>query len=163
MAREQLQDIYVEQLRDLYSAEQQILQALPRMADAASHRELRGAFVEHERVTRVQVERLEKIFDALGQKPSGHKCKGMEGLIEEGEDAIKKHDGFALDAVMIAAAQRVEHYEIAGYGCARTFAAMLGLEDQAHLLQQTLNEEGETDNRLTDLAERVVNIDAIVD
>jgi ferritin-like metal-binding protein YciE len=163
MPKESLQDVYLEQLQDLYSAEQQILKALPKMAEAASHAELRGAFVEHEKVTRVQVERLERIFTELGEKPGGHKCKGMEGLLEEGSETIEKHDGSALDALMIASAQRVEHYEIAGYGCARTFANMLGLGDQASLLQETLDEEGETDHKLTALAERVINIDAIVE
>ena len=161
--REGLQGVYVEQLQDLYSAEKQILKALPKMAKAATHTELRNAFVEHEKVTEKQVQRLEKLFADLGQKPGGHKCKGMEGLLEEGDETIEKHEGSALDAAMIASAQRVEHYEIAGYGCARTFANMLGLTDHARTLQETLDEEGETDHRLTAIAERVVNIDAAVE
>lgn len=163
MPREDLHDVYIEQLKDLYSAEQQMLRALPRMASAATHEELRGAMTDHEKVTRVQVDRLERIFSELGESPSGHRCKGMEGLIVESEEALDKHDGSALDAAMIAAAQRVEHYEIAGYGCARTFANMLGLEEQARLLQETLNEEGETDQKLTAIAEKAVNIDAMVE
>ena len=163
MAKESLQDIYLEQLQDLYSAEQQILKALPKMAGAAIHKELAGAFREHEVVTRRQVERLDRLFGQLGETPGGHKCKGMEGLLEEGNEALEKHSGSALDAAMIAAAQRVEHYEIAGYGTARTFANILGLADHAMLLQETLDEEGETDKRLTEIAERVVNIDAVVD
>ncbi len=162
MARESLQDVYVEQLKDLYSAEQQILRALPKLAGAATHPQLRNAFTEHEQVTRVHVERLERIFDQLGKAPGGHKCKGMEGLLAEGDELLEEHEeSDALDAAMIAAAQRVEHYEIAGYGSVRTFANMLGLEDHAKLLQQTLDEEGDTDHKLTELAETVVNIDAV--
>ena len=162
MPNESLQDIYVEQLRDLYSAEQQILKALPKMAEAATHQDLRAAFEEHEVMTRTHVERLDRIFTQLGEKAGGHKCKGMEGLIAEGEELLDEHDkSEALDAAMIGAAQRVEHYEIAGYGTVRTFANMLGLSDQADLLQQTLDEEGQTDKRLTSLAETVVNIDAV--
>ena len=162
MPGESLQDIYVEQLRDLYSAENQILKALPKMADAATHEDLRAAFKEHAVMTRTHVERLDRIFTQLGEKPGGHKCKGMEGLLAEGEELLEEHDeSEALDAAMIAAAQRVEHYEIAGYGSCRTFANMLGLADQADLLQETLDEEGQTDKRLTSLAETVVNIDAV--
>ena len=162
MARESLQEVYVEQLKDLYSAEQQILRALPKMADAAVHPQLRKAFTEHEQVTRVHVERLERIFDQLGEPPGGHKCKGMEGLLAEGDEVIEEHDeSDARDAAMIAAAQRVEHYEIAGYGTVRTFANMLGLGEHADLLQQTLDEEGKTDHKLTELAETVINIDAV--
>ncbi len=162
MASETLQDVYVEQLKDLYSAEQQILKALPKMAKAATHADLRRAFEEHEVVTRTHVERLEKIFTQLGEKPGGHKCKGMEGLLAEGDELLEEHDeSEALDAAMIAAAQRVEHYEIAGYGSVRTFANMLGLSDHADILQRTLDEEGNTDKKLTVLAETVVNIDAV--
>ena len=162
MASESLQDIYVEQLKDLYSAENQILKALPKMAKAATHAELRSAFEDHEVQTRTHVERLEKIFTQLGEKPGGHKCKGMEGLLAEGDELLEEHEeSEALDAAMIAAAQRVEHYEIAGYGSVRTFANMLGLSDQADLLQRTLDEEGDTDKKLTGLAETVVNIDAV--
>ena len=162
MARESLQTLYVEQLKDLYSAEQQILKALPKMIEKVAHADLRAAFTEHEKITRVQVDRLEKIFSDLGEKPGGHECKGMKGLIAEGDEQMKEHeDSDVLDAALIAAAQRVEHYEIAGYGVARTFANMLGLADHAEALQKTLNEEGEADHRLTAVAETVVNIDAM--
>jgi ferritin-like metal-binding protein YciE len=162
MAGESLQDVYIEQLKDLYSAEHQILKALPKLAEASTHSELQKAFKEHEVMTRTHVERLDKIFTQLGEKGSGHKCKGMEGLLAEGDELLEEHEpSEALDAAMIAAAQRVEHYEIAGYGSVRTFANMLGLADQAELLQKTLDEEGATDKRLSTLAETVVNIDAV--
>jgi ferritin-like metal-binding protein YciE len=158
MSMDSLRDLYVEQLRDLYSAENQILKALPMMAEKASNPELKAAFQEHERVTTDQVKRLETIFDGLGEKSSGHHCKGMEGLLKEGQEMIKeKGDPATLDAGLIAAAQRVEHYEIAGYGCVRTYADRLGYADQARTLQQTLDEEGETDERLTALAETIIN------
>jgi len=153
-----LKDLYVEQLRDLYSAETQILKALPMMAERASNPQLKSAFQDHERVTHDQVKRLEAIFDGLGEKPGGHHCKGMEGLLKEGEEMIKeKGDPATIDAGLIAAAQRVEHYEIAGYGCVRTYAETLGMSDHARTLQQTLDEEGETDHSLTALAERIIN------
>jgi len=162
MARESLEEVYVEQLKDLYSAEQQILRALPKMAKSAVHPDLQQAFTDHEQVTRVHVQRLERIFKDLGQSPGGHKCKGMEGLLAEGDELMEEHsESDALDAAMIAAAQRVEHYEIAGYGTVRTFANMLGLDEHAQALQQTLDEEGSTDEKLTELAETVVNIDAV--
>ena len=161
MAMESLRDLYVEQLRDLYSAETQILKALPKMEKTAKHPELRQAFEAHRRTTEEQVRRLETIFDDLGEKPSGHHCKGMEGLLKEGSEMMaEKGDSDVIDAGMIAAAQRVEHYEIAGYGCVRTYARMLGRENDQRLIQQTLDEEGETDKSLTALAERVINIDA---
>jgi ferritin-like metal-binding protein YciE len=161
MAIETLQDLYVHELKDIYNAEKQILQALPRMAKGASHDELRRAFEEHQRVTEEQVRRLDTIFDDLGQKPDGQKCKGMEGLIEEGKDMLEeKADPDVRDAGLIAAAQRVEHYEIAAYGTARTYARQLGLDKHVDLLQRTLDEEGETDKRLTELAENRVNTDA---
>jgi ferritin-like metal-binding protein YciE len=163
MALESLQDLYLEQLKDLHSAEEQIIEALPKMAEQASHSELRQAFELHLRQTKEQLRRLDQIGQRAGQKLTGHKCKGMEGLLEEGEEMMKKRaDSDVLDAAMIAAAQRVEHYEMAGYGCARTYAHLLGLEDDARLLQQTLDEEGETDKLLTDLAERVINVEALM-
>jgi len=162
MARENLQDLYVEQLRDLHSAENQILKALPKMIGKTTHPELKTALTEHQKVTEKQVERLETIFSELGERPSGHKCVGMEGLLTEGEEALKDfEDGDVLDAAIIASAQRVEHYEMAGYGTVRSMANMLGFDKQADLLQETLNEEGEADHLLTGLAERVVNIDAL--
>jgi ferritin-like metal-binding protein YciE len=160
--KESLQKLYVEQLRDLYSAEGQILEALPKMVKQTKHTELKRAFQEHYQQTEQQVQRLQRIFDELGEKPGGHECKGMEGLLEEGDEAMEEFkDSDVLDAALIAAAQRVEHYEMAGYGCARTYAHMLGLTEQATLLQRTLDEEGDTDERLTDLAETVVNVDAL--
>jgi ferritin-like metal-binding protein YciE len=162
MPRESLQKLYLEQLQDLYSAEEQILEALPKMAKKTEHAELKKAFQQHEVVTREQVTRLEKIFADLGEKPGGHTCKGMKGLVAEGEEVMKEfEDSDVRDAAMIAAAQRVEHYEIAGYGCARTYANMLGLDEHAQLLQKTLDEEGRTDHLLTNLAESAVNVDAM--
>jgi ferritin-like metal-binding protein YciE len=131
------------------------------MASAASHNELRTAFEEHERTTRDQVMRLQTIADELGVEISGHKCRGMEGIIREGQEVIEANaDEDARDAALIGAAQRVEHYEIAGYGTARTYARMLGHDRAAQLLQTTLEEEGNTDHRLTRIAEGMVNRDA---
>jgi ferritin-like metal-binding protein YciE len=163
MSMDTMQDLYVHELKDIHNAEKQILQALPKMARAARHEELRQAFEEHERVTEEQVRRLETIFDDLGQKPGGKKCRGMEGLIEEGEEVLSEDaDPDVRDAALIAAAQRVEHYEIAAYGTARTYARQLGFNNHVELLQRTLDEEGETDKRLTKLAESRVNRDAEV-
>jgi ferritin-like metal-binding protein YciE len=157
-----LQDLFVHELKDLYSAEQQILQALPKMAEATQHQELKRAFQEHEQVTRDQVRRLDTIADELGMDLKGHKCKGIEGIIKEGEEILKaKGDPDVRDAGLIGAAQRVEHYEIAGYGTARTFARRLGHDRAAQLLQQTLDEEGRTDERLTQIAEGMINRDAM--
>ena len=162
MALESLQELYLEQLRDLHSAERQIIEALPKMIEQTSHPELRQAFELHLRQTQEQLRRLEQIGQKAGQKLTGHKCKGMEGLLEEGEEMMKERaDSDVLDAALISAAQRVEHYEIAGYGCARTYAQLLGLDDDAQILQRTLDEEGKTDHLLTSLAERVVNVDAL--
>ncbi len=156
-----LQDLYVDELKDLYNAEQQILKALPKMAKAASSPELKDAFNQHLEQTREQVNRLDRIFQELGQKPRGKKCIGMQGIIEEGQELLKeKADPAVKDAGLISAAQRVEHYEMAGYGTVRTFANMLGYNDQAQALQTTLNEEGDTDHKLTQLAETMVNPEA---
>ena len=164
MAVESLHDLYVEELRDLYNAENQLLKALPRMAKAASHEDLKAAFTEHLEVTRGQVERLERIFKDLGEKAKGKKCKAMEGLIEEGKELLEEDiDPMVLDAGLIAAAQRVEHYEMAGYGCVRTFARLLGYDKAADLLQETLDEEGEADETLTELAETIINVEAAVE
>ena len=161
MALESLQELYLEQLRDLHSAERQIIEALPKMIKQTSHPELRQAFELHLRQTEEQLRRLEQIGQKAGQKLSGHKCKGMEGLLEEGEELMKERaDSDVLDAALISAAQRVEHYEMAGYGCARTYARLLGLEDDAQILQRTLDEEGEADHLLTAIAESAINIDA---
>jgi ferritin-like metal-binding protein YciE len=156
-----LSDLFTHELKDLYSAEQQILEALPKMADATEHPQLRQAFQEHEQVTRGQVQRLQTIATELGVEIDGHTCKGMEGLLKEGQDVIEANaDPAARDAALIGAAQRVEHYEIAGYGTARTYARMLGHDNAAELLQTTLSEEGSTDHRLTRLAEGMINRDA---
>jgi ferritin-like metal-binding protein YciE len=156
-----LRELYVEELKDLYSAETQILKALPRMIKAASNSGLQRAFTQHERQTQQHVKRLERIFKLLDESTRGKKCKGMEGLLEEGQELIKERpEPEVLDAGLIAAAQRVEHYEIAGYGTVRTYARQLGEEEQATLLQQTLDEEGETDKLLSSLAESSINIEA---
>jgi ferritin-like metal-binding protein YciE len=156
-----LKALYIEGLKDLYSAENQILKALPRMIKAASHKELKKAFTTHERQTREHVKRLERVCKELGTKPTGKKCHGMEGLLQEGRELIsEKPDADVLDAGLISAAQHVEHYEIAGYGTARTYARQLGFEAQAELLQRTLDEEGETDQLLTALAVSSINLDA---
>lgn len=161
MKMKTLKDLYVEELRDLYSAESQILKALPKMAKAASSSELQAAFTEHLEQTKGHVSRLEQVFEALGEKPTGKTCKAMQGLVAEGEELIsEKPEPTVLDAGLIAAAQRVEHYEMAGYGTVRTFASQLGEKAAAKLLQQTLDEEGETDKKLTGLAENLINIDA---
>jgi ferritin-like metal-binding protein YciE len=156
-----LRDLLVEELRDLYSAENQILKALPKMAKAASSPELQSGFQEHLEQTRGHVERLDRIFEMLDAKSRGKKCKAMEGLLEEGKE-IMGEDGEppVMDAALIGAAQRVEHYEIAGYGCARTYARILGEDEIADLLQQTLDEEAETDRKLTDIAENSINFEA---
>jgi len=156
-----LDDLLVSELKDLYSAENQLLKALPKMAKAASNAELKAAFTEHLEVTRNQVERLNQVFEELGASPRGKKCKAMEGLIEEGKELMGEDaEPSVMDAALIAAAQRVEHYEIAGYGCVRTFAQHLGLDRVAKLLEETLDEEKEADQTLTDLAESVINVEA---
>lgn len=161
MELDTLKDLYVEELKDLYSAEKQIVKALPRMIKATKHPELKAAFKTHLRQTGEHAKRLEMICKELGVSPRGKKCVGMEGLIEEGSDLIKeKPDEDVLDAGLISAAQHVEHYEMAGYGTVRTYARQLGYEEQAQLLQRTLDEEGETDHLLTDLAEARINLEA---
>jgi ferritin-like metal-binding protein YciE len=158
-----LQDLYLHELKDIYNAEKQLLQALPKMAKNTSHNELRKAFEQHKQVTEEQVRRLETIFDDLGQPPSGRKCRGMEGIIEEGEELLREEaDPDVKDAALIASAQRVEHYEIATYGTLRTYAHQLGFDNHVDLLQRTLDEEGETDKLLTQIAEKRVNRDAEV-
>lgn len=153
-----LEDLYIEELRDIYSAENQIIKALPKMAKAAGSPELKAAFQEHLAQTRIQVERLDKIFTKISKKATGKKCKAMEGLIEEGKELLEMEaEPDVRDAALISAAQKVEHYEIAAYGCVRTWAGMLGRDKDATLLQETLDEEGETDKRLTELAESMVN------
>ena len=156
-----LEELLVDELKDLYSAESQIVKALPKMAKAASSPELRRAFERHLEETKRQVERLNQIGENLDVKLTGKKCKGMEGLLEEGKEIMEEDlDENALDAGLIGAAQKVEHYEIAGYGTARTHAQLLGLNKIARLLQQTLDEEGNTDKKLTALAESIINVEA---
>ena len=157
-----LQDLYISELKDLYSAENQIIKALPRLAKAASAPELRQGFTDHLRQTRIQVERLDQIFEKLRISPRGKKCKAIEGMIEESKEVLNQEaEPAVLDAALIAGAQKVEHYEMAGYGCVRTFARLLGYDDEADLLQETLNEEGAADKKLTKLAESVINIEAV--
>jgi ferritin-like metal-binding protein YciE len=163
MELDTLKDLYVEELKDLYSAEKQLVKALPKMAKAAKSPKLQAAFKTHLRQTAEHAVRLEKICSELDVSPRGKKCVGMEGLIEEGSELIKEEpDPDVLDAGLISAAQHVEHYEMAGYGTVRTYARQLGFDDQADLLQQTLNEEGETDHLLTALAESGINFAAEV-
>ena len=163
MKLDSLQTLWIEELRDLYNAENQLLKALPKMAKGASAPELKQAFEDHLEETKGHVERLEEIFEKLDEKPTGKTCKAMKGLIEEGSEILEEEGADSvLDAGIIAAAQKVEHYEIASYGTVRAFANMLGEEDAADLLQQTLDEEGEADKRLSELAEEIVNVEATV-
>lgn len=156
-----LHDLYIEELRDLYDGENQIIKALPKMARNATSVELRGALEEHLQQTRGQVERLERIFQRLNESPKGSTCEGMKGIIEEGEGLMDVDaPDMVCDAAIISSAQKVEHYEIAGYGTVRTYARQLGYEEDAKLLQQTLDEEGQTDKKLTSIAESRVNIEA---
>ncbi len=161
MKLESMHGLFVEEIQDLYSAEQMILKALPKMIEKTASPELRNAFNLHLEETRRQVSRLDQIFDQLrGVDREDKKCKGMEGIIKDGEQIVKADaEPEVRDAGMIAGAQRVEHYEIAGYGTARTYANLLGRSDWAQLLQQTLDEEKETDRKLNALAERI-NLEA---
>ncbi len=155
-----LRELYIDHLRDLYDAENQLIKALPKMAKEASSDELRQGIEEHLEQTRGHAERLEQIFEQLGEKPKGKKCKGMQGVIEEGKETLEEDmEEDTKDAAIIAAAQRVEHYEIAGYGTARTYANLLGENEAAELLEETLNEEKDTDQKLTQLAEEI-NVEA---
>ena len=156
MKIESLRDLYLEQLQDLYSAEQQLIKALPKMAKAASSEELKAAFEEHLEKTRGHAQRIETICEGMGEKASGKKCKAMEGLVKEGGEVIDEDmDEEIKDAALIAAAQRVEHYEIAGYGCVRAYATKLGDDSAASLLGQTLDEEKEADETLNGIAEEI--------
>jgi ferritin-like metal-binding protein YciE len=153
--------LFEDQIKDLYSAEKQIIQALPKMAKHTTHPELRGAFEKHLEETRGHAARLEQIADELDFTPRGKKCKGAEGLIEEGKEAMEEFEDETLDAALIGAAQRVEHYEIAAYGTARAHAELLGFTKAARLLQQTLDEEVRTDKKLSQLAKSLVNVEAL--
>lgn len=156
-----LNDLLIVQLKDLYSAESQLTRALPKMAKAAHSTELQDAFFNHLDETKEQISRLEQIATLLDMKLQGHKCVAMEGLIAEGEETIRENmDPEVLDAALICAAQRVEHYEMAGYGCARTFAETLGFADVAQLLADSLEEEAAADQRLTNIAISQVNLAA---
>ncbi len=156
MQKASLRQLYIDELRDLYSAETQLTKALPKMAKASSNPQLRQAFEEHLRQTSEHVSRLEQIFEMLDEKASGKKCLGMEGLVKEGAETIQEdYEDPVLDAAIIGAAQRVEHYEIAGYGTVREFAGLLGEDEHIPLLEQTLEEEKQTDDKLTQLAEEI--------
>jgi ferritin-like metal-binding protein YciE len=161
MELETLKDLYIHELKDLYSAEKQIVKALPKMVRAASNKELAAAFQEHLEQTKEHAARLEKILTSHDESTRGPKCEGMEGLLKEGDEIIEEDaEDEVRDAGLIGAAQRVEHYEIAGYGCARTYAELLEDRQSAQLLQITLTEESDTDKKLTDLAESVINVAA---
>jgi ferritin-like metal-binding protein YciE len=160
MKIETLQELFIDELKDLYSAETQIIKALPKMIKNANSDELRGAFEEHLEQTKGHVDRLDQILGELDANPRGKKCKGMEGLLEEAKELMEEDiEPEVLDAGLISEAQRIEHYEIAGYGTVRTYAELLGLDEAAKLLQETLDEEKETDRKLTSIAESV-NVEA---
>ncbi len=160
MKLENLQQLFVKELRDLYDAENQITEALPKLIDKAHNRELKSALQEHLQVTKQQISRLEQIFQKLNQKPTGETCKGMKGVIKEGDEIVSAGgDPSTVDAGIISAAQRVEHYEMAGYGTVRTYAELLGQQEMARLLQQTLDEEEEADQKLSQIASSV-NVEA---
>lgn len=156
-----LDDLFVEELRDLYNAENQLVKALPKMAEAASSPDLRNALEEHLTQTKSQVERLNKVFQMLDVPTRGKECVGMKGIIEEGKEVLKEKASPAVkDAQIITAAQKTEHYEIASYGSVCTFADQLGYRDEADLLKQTLKEEKQADEKLTKIAERHINKEA---
>jgi len=156
-----MDQLFLDEIRDLYDAEKQLIKALPKMAKAASSDELRGAFEDHLEQTQEHVTRLEEIFDALGEKATGKKCMAMQGLIKEGDELMAMDEGALRDAGLIAAAQKVEHYEMSGYGSARTHAHLLGNLEAVSLLDETLNEEKEADRILNDLAENRINREAL--
>ena len=155
MTQQDLRELYIDELKDLYSAENQMVKALPKMAKAASSDELREAFQDHLEQTKGHVERLETIFAALDESPKGKKCAGMEGLVKEGAENIAEYDEEVLDAALIGAAQRVEHYEMAGYGTVVAFAELLGESKHVSLLQETLQEEKDADAKLTELSKDI--------
>jgi ferritin-like metal-binding protein YciE len=164
MKEAKFEDLFTKELTDLYDAERQIVEALPKMMVAASTEELAKAFAEHLQQTKEQVKRLDSIFTTMGEQPRGDRCEGMEGLLREGEKLIREMEKSpVLDAALIAAAQKVEHYEISGYGTARTLATVLGQNEAAELLETTLEEEKDTEERLTEIAGVIVGGDAIGD
>ena len=162
MALDSLHSLFLDELKDVYHAEKQLVRALPRLAKAASDPNLKDAFTKHLKETQGQVQRLERVFRELGQTPRAKKCEGMAGLVEEGKQILEE-DGepAVIDAALIAAGQRVEHYEIAAYGCLRTYAELLGLSTAAQLLQQNLDEEEAADEKLNSLAEGGINQAAV--
>jgi ferritin-like metal-binding protein YciE len=155
MPKNGLKKLFIDELKDLYNAENQLVKALPKMAKASESPELKAGFEEHLEQTKGHVARLESIFSRLGENPKGKKCKGMEGLVEEGAEAIEEYEGAVRDAAVIGGAQRVEHYEIAGYGTVIAMAKQLAESGHARLLEQTLEEEKQTDAKLTSLSEKV--------
>jgi ferritin-like metal-binding protein YciE len=157
MKEAKFDELFKEELQDLYDAEKQIIQALPKMVEAASNEELKSAFEEHLEQTKEQLKRLDRVFKAIGEKPESKTCEGMQGLLKEGQKMISEiPKSPVLDAAIIGAAQKVEHYEISGYGTARTMAEMLGQQDAAELLEETLDEEKATDETLTEIAETIM-------
>jgi len=160
MGLDSLRDLFIDELRDLYDAESQITEALPKLIERSHYPQLKSALQEHFEVTRGQIRRLDGIFEGLGEKPTGETCKGMKGLIKEGDDmASRDGEPSVIDAAIISAAQRVEHYEMAGYGTVRTYADLLGETEYSNLLQQTLDEEKEADKTLTEIA-KTINVQA---
>ena len=160
MEHSALKELYIDELRDIYNAETQLVKALPKMAKASTSDELRSGFESHLQQTKGHVQRLEQIFNALDEKPTGKKCAGMQGLVKEGEEIMDEDfEGEVMDAALISAAQRVEHYEIAAYGCVRSWAELLGENEAVSLLEKTLEEEKETDHKLTELSEQI-NVEA---
>ena len=160
MEHKALKELFIDELKDIYSAENQLIKALPKMAKAATSDDLRAGFEAHLEQTKEHARRIEEICTELGEKPTGKKCAGMEGLINEGKEMMDEFEDDVLDAAMISAAQRVEHYEIAAYGTVRTYAELLGHDRAVELLEQTLEEEKETDQKLTDLA-GTINVEAV--
>jgi ferritin-like metal-binding protein YciE len=160
MKLDSLRELYIEELKDLYSAETQITKALPKLAKTATNPKLRQAFEDHLEQTKGHVQRLEQIFEGLSEKPTGKTCEGMKGLLKEGDEmAAEDGDTDVIDAGLISAAQRVEHYEIAGYGSVATYAELLGEDEAVDLLNQTLEEEKQTDQKLTQVAKKI-NVEA---
>jgi ferritin-like metal-binding protein YciE len=161
MAKEALKNLYIEELRDLYDAENRLVKVFPKLAKAAESEELRAGFEEHLEQTKGHVDRLRQIFESLDERPGGKKCAAMIGLIQEGQDILDEDfEAGVKDAALISAAQRVEHYEIAAYGCAKTWAGLLGETEAQSLLEQTLNEEKEADGKLTELSSEI-NLKAV--
>jgi ferritin-like metal-binding protein YciE len=161
MAKQGLRELYVDELRDLYDAENRLVKALPKLAKEAESQELRSGIEKHLEQTRGHVDRLRQIFQAMGERPGGKKCAGMVGLIQEGDEMMdEEFEGGVKDAALISAAQRVEHYEIAAYGCVKTWAGLLGEKEAQGLLEQTLNDEKEADQKLTEIAGEI-NVQAM--